>query len=129
MRQEMRELVPSFDANRVQSLCSVLRSTMAYGAPKGKEVDWGLPSEELQELVLFIWAYALIWGAAGNLDTASQPVFDKWFRENLKEVPVGQEGSVYDFFLDFAESRCLALPLNYYIVIHQDNTTSLLKYH
>jgi len=105
MKKEFSELISSFEANRVSSMCSMLRSCMLYGGPKGKGIDWNLTTEELEGLVQLVWAYALIWGCAGNIATKDQAAFDKWFRESVKDVPMSTEGTVYDFFLDYEELR------------------------
>lgn len=105
LRREMKELVPSFEANRVMSLCSVLRTCLAFGGVKGTGINWKMAEDDLRTMIFLCWAYGLIWGCAGNLSTASQPVFDQWFRENLKECPMSQEGTVYDFFLDYQDMR------------------------
>ena len=106
-------LIQAGDQNIVQACCDLFYAMMKannvkfMADPQGETV---LPPDdpcfkERNDLVHVLFGFSFVWSVGGNVDNASQELFDAFTRDMMEIVPFPSHGQVFDFNIDFANRR------------------------
>lgn len=115
IRKNCREYLPSVDINLVTTMSMLIESLLLQFFMTHKSAD---SSESAKSSLNQLFAFAIVWGIAGNIIETFWEPFDEFIREELSDscnLPPG--GKVFDYFineeLDFLTWESIVKPFEF----------------
>jgi dynein heavy chain, axonemal len=103
LKKMLRTIVPLPEINVVKTICYILEGILKSGEDMA-QLQKQLGAEEGAKLMESVFVFACVWGVGGAITGDKtmdyRSAFDKWWKEEWKNVRFPEQGTVFDYLID-----------------------------